>query len=86
MSRYDHLLDTLREARRYVRSDPDEAIGLVHAAQRSIGNFMQGNDGYRLLCNLDAGVRFVRCDPDVLKGYIDGAIIEIQNHASKEKA
>jgi hypothetical protein len=89
MRKIDDLLDTLREARRYVRSNPCEARRLALEAQTAL-ILMMANDqtsfSIRLYENLLVGVYFLLVAPDVLGGYIDGAILEIQDFASKEIA
>jgi len=85
MSRFEGLLDTLREARRYVRSHPDETRKLVICAIGGIGPTGMGRDGDRLIRNLLAGSRFILVAPDVLAGYITGAILEIQDYEAKKK-
>jgi hypothetical protein len=80
-SEVDRLRDLLAEARRYVRSDPEEARRLVGRAvcgmtARRVAR-RDGGRVARLAENLLAGRRSVRAAPHVLEGYIDGASWEL---------
>lgn len=74
----------LREARRYVRSDPGEAGRLVANANADILAAKDDADSEllartldRLLRNLAVGSKFAVVEPDVFAGYIDGAAFEL---------
>lgn len=87
MAKLDEALDLLREARRYVRTDPAEAERLAEVASSKIlAAMLPGSLDFRLRRNLGVGMRFVLAAPDVLKGYIDGAILEIEDYRAKEAA
>lgn len=80
------IIDALREARRYVVPDPDHAAKAVGEAMRGmlalpVGRVRwHGDDRFivlRLIENLEVGMRFSLEEPDVLRMYIDGAMLEL---------
>ena len=76
------MRDELAEARRYVRTQPEQA----HAAIARFLNKLQDHRGrhrtitdnaFRWACNLQVGMHCDRCVPKVLEGAIDIADWEI---------
>ena len=88
------MRDELAEARRYVRTKPEQA----HAAIGRFLNKLQDHRGrhrtitdnaFRWACNLTEGMHADRCVPHVLEGAIDIASWElfvIQGHLEKALA
>lgn len=89
MTDLDRILDHLREARRWAASNPVGAICLVELADAMLRDYKEGLTvsfactRARIRTNLAVGCKFVRVDPDVLKGYITGALLEIQDFDGK---
>lgn len=79
------ILDDLSEARRYAAVNPSEATRLIARAIPLMKATLPLRLLVRLLQNLAAGVRFKRVDPDVLRGYCLGAILEIQDWEAKNR-
>lgn len=85
MTPVDRIMDDLREARRYARTHPDEAARLAREAIRGIGmSRIPAEPACRLANNLNQGILRVRCCPAMLRGYIDGACVEIEDWAARE--
>lgn len=80
-----HILDLLREARRYTRSNPDEAVRLARSAAHEIEGLAVLPVAFRtrLACNLGEAGNYIWVAPTVFAGYVDGAAIEIQDWAAK---
>jgi hypothetical protein len=83
------VIDDLREARRYVRINPTETkrltgISINGLCIASLNDKIPPLLYSRLVRNLGVGQHFVLVAPGVLAGYIDGAILELQDWAAKE--
>lgn len=72
--------ESLIEARRYVTVNPEECESLVKQAVVML-QAVQHKPGdetlYRIRGNFNAGLNAILCDPDVMKGYLTGAIHEL---------
>ena len=76
----DALRDSLAEARRYVRRQPNVAYAIVVEVMGQLPGVLNGWDtnlAPRLTENLAAGVECMWAIPTVLEGYLDGAIGEL---------
>lgn len=84
------LADELREARRYCRTDPDEAFRQARDAWRRLGTPDRAYCAFhrltiRLMTNIAAACRVKRSCPDVLAGYLAGAAVELEMWADGEE-
>lgn len=81
------IVDTLKEAARYMRRDPETARGLIAQAileiKPNVGPVLTAN---RLIGNLWAAYRWAVVEPDVAAGYCLGACFEIQAESMKGRS
>lgn len=83
----NELADDLLEVRRYVRSHPDhvrtqlmKSVAHVHVVKtRFADRFVQ------IAANIHVGLDRIRCNPEILEGYLYGAAAEIRELAMREE-
>ncbi len=82
------IIDNLKEARRYARSDVGSAIILIDFARNGLHNTKFWDftvTPSRLELNLSIAKRYIQVAPDVAIGYIDGAAFELELYLGKPK-
>jgi hypothetical protein len=77
------MVGDLREARRYVVANPqharDQASGILERMRRIPESIPESGETIgRLIANLSVGCFFATVAPEVLRGYLDGAALELE--------
>ena len=80
------IREVLKEVRRYVRTDIEHVLAEIGSIQCDMKSACDLADGlftgvqerlYRIEANLLVGIKFIQVSPEVLEGYIDGAVFEL---------
>lgn len=79
------IVNDLKEARLYVRSDVDSAIYFIDRACQKLHNLTSVYPAVRLKDNLTVAKKHIQVDPDFARCYIDGAAIELLFALGKQK-
>lgn len=84
MSFLRDIVQELNEAARYCRTNPEEAKRLIdRAVTIALEHRMGWDRKWELVHNLRIATEFMRCEPDVAKGYILGASFEFWKEGAK---
>ncbi len=86
MANISDIIDDLKEARRYVRSNSDSAICFILEVRRELIGLRSSSFLYgRLDDNMVVAMSYMQVAPDVAIGYIDGAVFELELALGKPK-
>jgi hypothetical protein len=86
IARITAIRETLMEARRYVVSDSQTAVGMIEEAAFSLNDWYDDDEhmtdeqdfmGSRLLGNIIVAQKYMQVDPEMASGYLYGAVFEL---------
>jgi hypothetical protein len=74
---YRRAIETLHEARRYIKTKPELAAYMIADSMTSVADVANQKID-RLAANLDVAIKYIQVEPDVARAYVDAAAFELQ--------